>query len=142
MQNPLPQPIPTLEAIASHIQSKIQLLCNQHPNIDLVPYTKCLQIIEAGDNSGCLNLIISIDSPDLMDASDFTAFHAYPAARDLIMQHAGSINSHNPGSVTQTALLQANAQTIFNHIERLNYFNATILYTDLTLYINITYNQQ
>lgn len=139
MQNKTQQPVPMLTALLKDLQTEIHHQALNTPKLQ--SNTLCQQILESNDNSACLNLAITFTAPDTNDACDFTNL-AMAIAKSIIYQHASYLGLDYLHSVTQTALLQSNAQTIFNHIEGLNYFNATITCTDCTIYINCIYNQQ
>lgn len=136
------QPVPQLNAMLKAIQSEIYDNALNTPQLQIQPITLCQQIIEAQDNSAMLNLAITFDAPDTNDACDFAFDEAYAIAKHIILSNAQSLNQYNPGSVTQNPLLQSNTLIIFNHIDGLTYFNATLTVTDCTLYIHCIYNQQ
>lgn len=144
MLNQNMQPIPMLaellDAITSDIAKQIAK-ANYHSHKMLGTTTLCQQILEANDNSGCLNLAITFNAPDTNDACDFTSQDAFATARHLLYNHALMLSDgYNLGETVTQHLL--NSYHLYNHIDGLIYFNATITITDCTLYINCIYNQQ
>lgn len=140
MQNQNLQPVPQLTALLNAIQNEIYDNAHNTPNLKIQPTTLTQQIIEAGDNSAMLNLAITFNAPDSNDACDF-ADEALAIARYELYNHAIMLSdAYNLGETVTRHL--SNSYHLYNHIDELIYFNATITITDCTIYISCIYNQQ
>lgn len=146
MQNKNTQPIPMLStlhnAITSEISNQVAKLNAQNPNIGLIAWVKCSQVLETGDNSAMLNLAISFDAPDTNHACDFAANEADAAARYQLYNWFQMLTEYDPDCELKTNMLEPNAYNIYIHNCGLNYCNATLIFTDSTLYLTCVYNQQ
>lgn len=148
MQNYQPTPMLSqlLNAITWNLTNALNKANAQDPTANVTMQCLCQQILEANDNSGCLNLAITFNAPNSDEqglAGDF-ALIAHDIAIKAIQSQANQLSQYNSGSLTQTNKITDYATNINNTFDDfgLTYYNALVTVTDGTLYIHCTYNQQ
>lgn len=148
MQNYQPTPMLSqlLNAITWNLTNALNKANAQDPTANVTMQCLCQQILEANDNSGCLNLAITFNAPNSDEqglAGDF-AMEANKIVYKTIQSQAKQLAKANQGTKTITQTMGDTVTQIYNTFEDLGliYYIATITTTDGTLYIHCTYNQQ